>query len=65
MNRFVSAALVTTAVVPRFRLSYILDVLQGFVILNVFDEDEVVLVHAMEAYRGSKGIAPLLALAHF
>jgi len=62
MNRFVSAALVTTTVVPRFRLSSILDVLQVFVILNIFDE---VLVHNMEAYRGSKGIAPLLALAHF
>jgi hypothetical protein len=52
MNRTVSAALVTTTVVPRFRLSYILDVLQVLIILNVFDEDTVVLVHTMEAYRG-------------
>ena len=46
MNTFVSASLVTRAVVPRFRLSYILDVLQVFVILNVFDE--VVLVDTHE-----------------
>jgi hypothetical protein len=52
MNRFESAALVTTTVVPRFRLSYILDVLQVFVILNVFDE--VVHVYTMEAYGGVK-----------
>jgi len=37
-DSYVSAAVVKTIAVPRFRLSYILDVLRAFVSLNFFDE---------------------------